>query len=204
MPRHCPADCAVLHGPYEPPPLKVGEREFCLFRARLLVVTGWTDAPLSWPQGIPAGRGKRGHPTLIVTEALARAVRREAAKAVCWWWGVSGGVVHRWRRALGVTRTSNEGTARLDRLASAKGADATRGRPLPPQLREARRRRAAGRSFGRFLAPDGYAPAWSEEELALLGTLPDEEVAALTGRTPAAVRLKRERLGIATAQTRGG
>jgi hypothetical protein len=38
---------------------------------------------------------------------------------------------------------------------------------------------------------------WTEEELALLGTIPDEEVAAQTGRTKRAVYFKRWGLGIA-------
>jgi hypothetical protein len=43
----------------------------------------------------------------------------------------------------------------------------------------------------------GYpGPWWSSEEVALLGVLTDDEVAQRTGRTPAAVRQKREELGI--------
>jgi hypothetical protein len=43
----------------------------------------------------------------------------------------------------------------------------------------------------------GYGGAsWTRRELALLGKLPDEEVAARVGRTPNAVRIKREKLGI--------
>jgi hypothetical protein len=43
----------------------------------------------------------------------------------------------------------------------------------------------------------GYnlGPRWARRELALLGTTRDDEVAAKVGRTPAAVRVKRERLG---------
>jgi hypothetical protein len=37
----------------------------------------------------------------------------------------------------------------------------------------------------------------TDEELALLGTMPDAEVAARIGRTVEAVRLKRRRAGIA-------
>jgi hypothetical protein len=36
--------------------------------------------------------------------------------------GVTEGVVHRWRKALGVTRTNNPGTMRLQRVASERGA----------------------------------------------------------------------------------
>ncbi len=37
---------------------------------------------------------------------------------------------------------------------------------------------------------------WTPDDIALLGTLPDTEVARRTGRTVNAVRLKREELGI--------
>ena len=38
-------------------------------------------------------------------------------------------------------------------------------------------------------------PRWPQHELALLGVLPDEEVARLTGHTVAAVAMKRHLLG---------
>jgi hypothetical protein len=40
---------------------------------------------------------------------------------------------------------------------------------------------------------------WTPQQLALLGTAPDEEVAARTGKTPAAVTRKRCLLGIPSA-----
>jgi hypothetical protein len=43
---------------------------------------------------------------------------------------------------------------------------------------------------------------WTPEQLALLGQLPDAEVAAKIGRTEKAVRVKRLKLGIATAVDR--
>jgi len=42
--------------------------------------------------------------------------------------------------------------------------------------------------------PEGWG--WTPEQLALLGTAPGEEVAAPTGKTPAAVTRKRCLLGI--------
>jgi transcriptional regulator with XRE-family HTH domain len=65
----------------------------------------------------------------------------------------------------------------------AKGEGMTAVPPNPGR----RRRRAASKRQGR----------WTEEELALLGTIPDEEVAAQTGRTKMAVYFKRRELGIA-------
>jgi hypothetical protein len=51
--------------------------------------------------------------------------------------------------------------------------------------------------LGQYLPTGCHGPRWTPAELALLGTLPDEEVAAPIGKTLAAVSLKRRRLGIA-------
>jgi hypothetical protein len=40
----------LLFGPYKPPPLKRGDRAFCLFRDCDVVLTSWTDAPIKWPR----------------------------------------------------------------------------------------------------------------------------------------------------------
>jgi hypothetical protein len=47
--------------------------------------------------------------------------------------------------------------------------------------------------------PNPSSPGWTAEELDLLGTMPDAEVAARIGQTEGAVTLKRCRLGIPTA-----
>jgi hypothetical protein len=43
---------------------------------------------------------------------------------------------------------------------------------------------------------------WTAKELRLLGTVPDEELAARIGRTAGAVRIMRTRLGIPSAEDR--
>ncbi len=111
----------LLHGPYRPPALRVGGRAHCLHRDREVVVTGWTDAPISWPRCLPVG-GK-GHPSLLVDDELARALRLESAAAVGHWWGMSPGVVSRWRKAAGVGM-DNPGSRRLIRAAALKGGRA--------------------------------------------------------------------------------
>ncbi len=45
-------------------------------------------------------------------------------------------------------------------------------------------------------------PRWTGQQLALLGKMPDDEVARLTGRTVEAVRIRRTRLGIPTFRDR--
>jgi hypothetical protein len=112
------------------------------------------------------------------------------------WWNASMGAVCRWRKALGVTRTENEGTARLVQAAAELGAAEVRGQALPPGQVECRRRTAAELGLGRNLVPGSHGPLWTAQDITPLGTLPDAEVARRTGRTPNAVRVMRERLGI--------
>jgi hypothetical protein len=65
-----------------------------------------------------------------------------------------------------------------------------------------RTRKERGARPGNRWGEDG----WQREGLALLGTLPDAEVAARVGRTVNAVRVRRTRSGIPTARDgrRGG
>jgi hypothetical protein len=201
MPRRCADDrVKLLHGPYRAPRLHVGERATCLYRDCDVVVTAWTDALISWPRALPVG--ERGHPSILVDDELARAVRLESAAAVRFWWGVSGLVIWKWRKALGVGRMDNPGSRRLMLAASMKGADALRGVPLSAKQVEIRRRNARALNLGRHLIPGYHGPWWTQHEVALLGKLPDEEVARRVGRTRDAVRCKRHELGIANSQDR--
>jgi hypothetical protein len=88
--------------------------------------------------------------------------------------------VWKWRKALGVGRTDAEGSRRLIQRA-VREASSVR---VPPT--SAARRRGA---------------AWTPDEIALVGALPDEEVAERTGRTLEAIRWKRR--GLAAAQQGG-
>src|SRR5262249_30148056 len=123
----------LLAVPYHPPALRVGDRTDCLLRGAV-VVTGWTDGPISWPRGRPVGQ-KRGHPSLLVEAELARAIRTESAAALRHWWGVSVGVVWGWRKALGVGRMNCQGSRLRMLAASALGAEALRDQPLSPEAR---------------------------------------------------------------------
>jgi hypothetical protein len=167
-----------------------------------VVVTGWTDARISWPRCRPLDV-PRFHPSLLVDDELARAIRHESATALMHWWGVSSRVVWGWRRAFGVDKINCPGSQRLVRAASEMGAAQVRGKPLPPEQVERRRRTATEQGLVRNLRP-GYnlGPRWSPAEVRLLGRLPDDEVAAKVGRTPDAVRQKREKLGIPNPRDR--
>jgi hypothetical protein len=184
----------LLHGPYRAPRLHVGDCATCLFRDCEVVVTGWTDAPISWPRALPVG--SMGHPSLLVNKELARAIRLESAAAVMHWWGVSDGVIHRWRRALGVGRMDNPGSRRLILAASAKGAAVIRGVPLPPEQVERRRRTALEQDLGRNLRQADREDLWTAAEVGLLGNMPDAQLARRIGRSVNAVRIKRQRLAI--------
>jgi hypothetical protein len=192
----------LLFGPYRQPRLRKGDRATCLYQDTDVVVTGWTDARISWPRCLPLDV-PRSHPSLLVDEELARAIRHESAAALRYWWGVSALLVWKWRKALGVDRLNCEGSQRLIRQASEQGAARTRGVKLPPEQVEQRRRTAIERGYVRRIRP-GYnlGPWWSPAEVRLLGRLPDDEVAAKVGRSPNAVRCKREKLGIPNPRDR--
>ena len=101
MPRIDPDKVKLLHGPYQTPRLRRGDRAQCLYRDKDVSVTGMSSGRIPWPLCKPIGPG---HPGLLVEEELARAVRCESVLAVRYWWGASPPAVWRWRKALGVPR----------------------------------------------------------------------------------------------------
>ena len=139
MNRHDPDTVRLLHGPYAAPPLKKGDRTHCHLRDATVVVSSWSSGRIPWPRC--RALDSRGGSGLLVDDELLRALRTEAVVAVYHWWGVSKGRVTAWRRALGVERF-NEGSARLHRRNSTLGADAVRGKQLPPAAVEQRRQQS--------------------------------------------------------------
>lgn len=189
-------DPPALLGTYTPPPVRVGARAYCRYRRAWCRVTSWTDAPLPWPKARrPRAPGAAG---LLVTADLARAIRTESAAALMHWFGVSTKVVCNWRKQLapGEGNFRTPGSHAAQRAASAAGAALTRGVPVPDETRAARRERA--RRVGLRLPNRPDAALWTAGQEALLGTLPDADLAAAIGRTPEAVRLRRARAGIPT------
>jgi hypothetical protein len=175
----------LFFGPYRVPKLRRGDRAFCLVRDKPVVVVGMSNAPIPWPR-CRALEPRCNGIGLLIDDELARAIRNEAAMAVSYWWGIPRTTLRRWRRTLGVTRKNNEGTHRLVLGAIEKALDARFGdggcSPFP----------ALGRSA-----------VWAPEEVALLGTLSDVEVARRTGRSRAAVMKKRSKLGRAPVTESG-
>jgi hypothetical protein len=183
-----PGRTRLLHGPYRSPPQRQGDRATCLYRDSEAVVTGWSSAPNPWPRC--RALHQRGGSGLLVNDELKRAILAESAEALKHHFGVSTKAVWAWRRAFGVSQFATDGSQRLHRTASERGAAATRGRPLPPGRVE--RRQPCPR-------PGGSRP-WAPGELARIGTVPDAELAARVGQTAMAVRVKRIRLGIRPAR----
>jgi hypothetical protein len=190
----------LLHGPYVPPPVRKGNRAFCLYRSCDVVVTGWTDAPIPWPRC--RALHHRGGSGLLVTAELRRAILSESAAALKHWLGVGTKAVWAWRKSFGVSRTGTDGSRRLHRASSEKGAARTRGKALPAEQVE-RRRPTRAPGLAEYLRGKRWAgTGWTAEQLALLGTVPDDVVAARFGRSENAVRVWRGRLGIPPFQGR--
>jgi hypothetical protein len=138
---------------------------------------------------------------LLVTEELVRAIRTESAAALKHWWGVSPHTVWCWRRAFGVGRWGTEGSKLLHQEVSERGADAVRGTRQPEET--VRRRMQTRRAHGCPPPPNRWAEeGWKPEEVALLGTMPDEELARRLGRSLNYVSLKRRRLKIPNPRDR--
>jgi hypothetical protein len=191
----------LIFGPYRVPPLRKGDRATCLFRDREVIITSWTDAPISWPRCRPVDG--RSAPWLLVEDELARAICNESALALRYWWGVTRGVASRWRKAFGIEkRNGTEGSQRLIQAAAKAGGAVMAAREFTVLECEERRQRAIEQNYGAFLTPGYHGPWWTEEELELLGTHPDDQVAELTGRTTEAVRIMRTRNDIRTAHDR--
>lgn len=131
----------LIGGPYPMPRCRVGGTLTCEFRGRDVKVKSITNAPISWPSVYP----NRVSP--ILCGSLLSAVRLESRNAVAHHWGVSPGIVNKWRRAIGVGKWT-PGTRRLivyyikkgqrksrSSESRAKMSAAKRGRPPLPQFR---------------------------------------------------------------------
>jgi hypothetical protein len=184
----------LLRGTYTPPVLRRGDRADCLVRDGMLVVSSWSDAPISWPRGCPP-RKSPGSASLIVDEELARAVRQESAAAIRYFWGVSNVTVSRWRRALGVNRKNNVGSRALIRAATTK-ARASQAPVRSAVYRQKQRENIIRRRLEGTAPELATSKAWTVEHKSLLGTMPDREVAARTGHPHSSVRTVRQKLRI--------
>jgi hypothetical protein len=87
------------------------------------------------------------------------------------------------------------------RAAAEQGGEAARERGVSDEECDERSRRALRLNLGQYLHKGYHGPWWTAKERALLGKLPDDEVAARVGRTREAVRSRRRDLGIPNPQS---
>ena len=196
-------------GPYRMPRLKPGQRAECEYGGTVRVAA-ISDAPVQWPLGVV-----RGHRIPVLCGDLVRAVKTEAACDVAAAWGVSHGLVAKWRKTLRVRRTIgghqrlSESIRATDPARARKIAKAKRGKPRPRHVIEAMRRTHVGRPLPastrakmsaahrkRGTRPPWVKPAWRPWEDELCRTLPAAEVAKRTGRALGAVYSRRAILGL--------
>jgi transposase-like protein len=198
-------------GPYHLPRVKIGQRVECEYAGTVRIVA-ISDAPQQWPLGVV-----RGHRIPVLYRDLVRAVRTEAAIDVAEAWGVSPGLVSKWRKALRVKSTTgtrqrrSEGVKARDPARAHKIALAHRGQPrdtakataarLAKPVSEATRQRMSEAHRRRGTRPPAAGPAWSKAHDRLVLALPPAEVAKRTGRTISAVYSRRWQLGLNDGRT---
>ncbi len=158
-------------GPYLGPRLRIGDACQCEIRG-LVEVSGWTGAPIAWPQGRAKGRRR----AIIVCGDLLRALRHESADALCYHFGVQRSTVWRWRSALKIDSRAVDGyVAVMKDFGDINGEADWR----PDHLAKVNPREA-----------------WTPGEMAHLGTDTDAKVGSKIKRTTAAVKHARQRAGV--------
>lgn len=182
----------LLYGPYRPPQVRLGGELFCSIRGSV-TFRKLSEGPIPWPC-TGGGGGKRGKGSIVLCGDLVRAVKAESSLAIQYWWGVSVATVLRWRAALEVEQF-NEGTRELyrqnvPRIFTREKTKLGHRLAATPQVRA----KALETWRSRGIASE---IRWTDEQDALLGTMPDQEVALRMGCSDGAVRRRRCRLGMA-------
>jgi hypothetical protein len=86
------------------------------------------------------------------------------------------------RQDVGQARTRLVNKVRLMLAAAEQGAEAVKAREWTEEDRERRRQNAVEIDMGRYLITGYHSPRWTKQQLAMLGTMPDAEVAARSRR----------------------
>jgi hypothetical protein len=134
---------------YHTPRFKYGTTVNCTIRGPVKIV-GLTDAPIPWPK---CRSGKRSR-AIILYGALAKAVKRESARAVAYWFGVGRFTVCMWRKALGVGRYTEGTSALLSRMAPKTCQSIEANRKRAPSLRSPERAAKIGAAKRGIPTPD--------------------------------------------------
>jgi hypothetical protein len=127
-----------------------------------------------------------------VCDELVKAIRTESAQALKYHFGVTDGVVWRWRKAFGVGgRATTKGSKRAIRAAAQLGADAMKAKEWTDDELDAKaeRSKALGLKPGPRWTPE--RGGWTAEQVALLGTDHDAVIAQKLDRTRRAVTSQR-------------
>jgi len=177
----------VLLDTYNPPAVRAGQHLFCRVRDKWCRVTSFTDAPISWPRGQPIKQ--RGGGGVVVNATLERAIRTESAESLRYFFGVTVGVVWRWRKAFGIPRAGTPGSAARIAESSAKGAAGMKAKKWTDEELDAKAK--LFKQLGKKPPARWVADGWTDEERALLGTDDDEVIAARVARSEGAVRKQR-------------
>jgi hypothetical protein len=212
-----------LLGAYKTPQFRYGDRVRCEVRGELVVV-GLSDAPVPWPIGKPhKGRGKSLVVYKDLAEAVRRESAAAVchwwgvSPATVWLWRKAMGVGQMTEgTTLLKTRSAQDSPAVAAALAKSRVKDrdpervrkireAKRGKARPDHVIEAMRQANLGRkrsaetrrkmSAAKKGKPRPPRRDWADWELALLGELPDDEVARRIGRSYASVGSRRRKKG---------
>lgn len=201
-------------GPYAPPFVPIGGWLKCELRG-MIQVGGYSNGLIPWPVAV-------GHPRqMIVCADLVKALKTESRVAVAFHFGISPQMVSEYRRRLGIERLtagslrlfwktvdlarSDEARAKMSRQREGrqdlmKPEDRERLRQIQRRPKsEAWKSRMAEHWQRRFVL-FGKPDEWTEEELKLIGTSPDREVAKILKRSVLAVKAKKFQLQKAQLQ----
>jgi hypothetical protein len=220
----------LLHGPYLAPRCWIGSRLFCEVRGEV-IVCGITAGRIPWPIGkrgsarSPVVCGDLINAVRLESNLAVCHWWGVAPQTVSKWRKAIGvPMTNEGTRRLHVEyiqerlppEVQERARAKANSpAANAKKALAKLGKPQPPHVLEALKRANTGRKLtAEHRAKIGEAnrrigrrpPAgrvWEPWELALLGTLPDAEVAKRTSRTELSVSRKRCKLRIEKADRHG-
>lgn len=121
----------LIGGPYRQPKYRIGDFLRCERWGEDVEIVGVSDGRISWPVCMPKRCGKR---SLVLTGDLVRAIETESAAAIMHHFGIGESTVILFRKILGVTDASCEGT-RLARGLRA-GTYSTAGRAGRPRRRK--------------------------------------------------------------------
>lgn len=205
-------------GPYAPPLVPIGGWLKCQIRG-MVQVGGYTNALIPWPVAVK-------HPRqMILCGDLLTALKTESRLAVCFHFGISPQSVSGYKKHLGIERLTAGGMRLFWKTIKLSGSDEARAKMsrqregrrdlMTPEDRErlraiqkrpkteAWKAKVAERWQRRHLLI-GRPEEWTPEQIQLIGSMPDREVAKRLNRSVLAVKAKRFQLQKARQESASG